>query len=100
MIKPIVLTQTALNNYNAIVKYLIEEWDVSVANDFIERFVEVRNMLAINAEIFAYENKAKQIQKCVLTKHNIIYFKATKTQIKILAIFDTRQDPKKLSRFI
>lgn len=100
MIKPIVLTQTALNNYNAIVKYLIEEWDVSVANDFIERFVEVRNMLATNAEIFAYENKAKQIQKCVLTKHNIIYFKATKTQIKILAIFDTRQDPKKLSRFI
>jgi plasmid stabilization system protein ParE len=54
MIKPIVLTQTALNNYNAIVKYLIEEWDVSVANDFIERFVEVRNMLATNAEIFAY----------------------------------------------
>ena len=100
MIKPIVLTQTALNNYNAIVKYLIEEWDVSVANDFIERFVEVRNMLATNAEIFAYENKVKQIQKCVLTKHNIIYFKATKTQIKILAIFDTRQDPKKLSRFI
>jgi hypothetical protein len=36
----------------------------------------------------------------VLTKHNIIYFKATKTQVKILAIFDTRQDPKKLSRFI
>ena len=67
MIKPIVLTQTALNNYNAIVKYLIEEWDVSVANDFIKRFVEVRNMLVTNTEIFAYENKVKQIQKCVLT---------------------------------
>ncbi|HEY9534916.1 MAG TPA: type II toxin-antitoxin system RelE/ParE family toxin [Mucilaginibacter sp.] len=100
MIKDIVLTRTALNNYNAIVKYLIEEWNVSVANDFIENFLETQRLIAKQTEIYSFENKVRQIQKCVLTKHNIIYFKATKTQVKILAIFDTRQDPKKLSRFI
>ncbi|HWZ36417.1 MAG TPA: type II toxin-antitoxin system RelE/ParE family toxin [Mucilaginibacter sp.] len=100
MIKAVVLTPTALKNYDAVIEYLIENWGVSVVDDFIEKFKKTKSVLADYPEIYSFQNKAKQIQKCVLTRHNIIYFKATKTQIKILAVFDTRQDPKKLSKFI
>lgn len=98
MIKAVILTPTALKNYDAVVEYLIENWGVSVVDDFIGKFEKTKSALADYPEIYSFQNKAKQIQKCV--KHNIIYFKATKTQIRILAVFDTRQDPKKLSKFI
>ena len=42
MVKAIVLTRTAIINYAAILEYLVENWNVSVANDFIERFGEAQ----------------------------------------------------------
>ena len=83
-------------NYEDIVDYLIANWGITVTNNFIERFESVCELLAENPDIYPFINKAKQIQKCVLTKHNIIYFKETTDAIKILVLFDTRQDPDKL----
>jgi plasmid stabilization system protein ParE len=100
MVKEVILTPLAVENYERILEYLISEWGIPTANNFIERFDQVRIILAKNTEIFPFENRVKQIQKCILTKHNILYFKETKREIKILTIFDTRQDPRKLTKII
>jgi len=36
MAKQIILTPTALANYDKILEYLIENWGVTVTNDFID----------------------------------------------------------------
>ena len=100
MIKEVVLTQTALDNYDKILEYLIENWDIAVVNDFIDRFTEACNILSRNAEIYPYENQKEQIRRCVLTKHNVVLFRELKTRVEILMIFDTRQDPKKLAKLL
>lgn len=100
MIKKVVLTPTALSNYEDILEYLIENWGVTVVNDFIARLVEVRVSLSKNTEIYPFENKSKRIQRCVVTKHNVLYFRQSGFVIEILIIFDTRQDPKKLRRLL
>ncbi len=100
MAKKIILTPTALATYDKILEYLIENWSITVANDFIDRFVEVRNILSKNAEIYPFENKLKRIQRCIITKHNIAFFRESDTAIEILIILDTRQDPKKLATLL
>jgi plasmid stabilization system protein ParE len=96
MAKQVVLTPIALANYDKVIEYLIGNWNITVVNDFVDRFIEARNILSKNAEIYPFENKKKGIRRCVLTKHNIVLFRESGTLVEILMIFDTRQDPKKL----
>jgi plasmid stabilization system protein ParE len=97
MAKEVILTPLAISNYQAIIEYLISEWSENVANDFVRRFNQVCDILYLNPQIYPVVNLNRQVRKCVLTKHNVIYFIETKSAIKILTIFDTRQTPEKLS---
>lgn len=96
MVKKVVITKLAQITYNDVLEYLIANWGETVTNDFIERFEEVYRAIAKNPQMFPFKDKVKQVQYCVLTKHNILYFKEVEEMIQILIIFDTRQNPKKL----
>jgi plasmid stabilization system protein ParE len=100
MVKEVILTPRAITNYEHIVEYLMYKWGIKVTNNFINRMVEVSVLLAEDPGRFPFENRVKQVQRCVVTKHNVLYFKETNKQIKILTIFDARQDPKKLTDII
>jgi len=100
MAREVILTPLAEINYEGVVKYLVNNWSTRVAENFITRFEKICELLVENPGIFPYYNKAQKIQKCVLTKHNVIYFKSTPNAIKILTIFDTRQNPDKLAAII
>jgi len=100
MAREVILTPLAEINYEGIIEYLIENWEPSIASNFIGRFENVCELLVENPEIFPFYDKKKGIQKCVLTKHNVIYFKSTPNAIKILTIFDTRQNPDRLASII
>jgi len=97
MAKEVVVTPTAAINYENITDYLMVKWGISVTNNFIDRFDQVLILLSENPGMFPFVDKAKQVQKCLLTKHNILYFKETVDSIRILTIFDTRQNPEKLN---
>ncbi|WP_295671618.1 type II toxin-antitoxin system RelE/ParE family toxin, partial [uncultured Mucilaginibacter sp.] len=74
----------------------MEKWDVSVADDFVERFETVVELLSDNPNLYSFVDKRKKTQKCVVTKHNVLYFRKIKDIVEIITVFDTRQDPKKL----
>jgi len=57
-------------------------------------------LLAENPGIYPFISKVKKAQKCVLTTQNTLYFKETEDSIKILVIFDTRQNPETLANLI
>jgi plasmid stabilization system protein ParE len=100
MAREVILTPTAERDLFNIVGYLTSEWGLTVANNFIDRFEQVLVLLAESPGIFQFVDRVKKVQKCVITKHNTLYFKETDESIKIITIFDTRQDPEKLTRFI
>jgi len=97
MAKEVILTPIAVKDFQNIIDYLNYKWGTSVINNFVDRFEKVLALLSEEASIFPFVDTVNQIQKCVLTKHNTLFFKETEKEIKILAIFDTRQDPEKLS---
>jgi len=96
MTKEVVLTPLAEKNYRNVIFYLFENWGSAVMNDFMHRFDVTCEFIANAPELYPSANVGKRVRKCVVTKHNIIYFRVNKTNIKVLMIFDTRQNPKKL----
>ena len=97
MAKEVILTPIALQDFQNIVDYLNYKWDISTVNNFIDRFEKVIVLLSTNATPFPFVDHDKEIQKCLLTKHNTLFFIETENEIKILTIFDNRQDPEKLT---
>jgi plasmid stabilization system protein ParE len=78
----------------------LAEWGLVVANNFVDRFKKVYDLLAENPAIYRFIDRKKQIQKCVVTKHNGLYFIETENFVKIITVFDTRQNPKKLRKLL
>lgn len=97
MAKEVILTPIAINDLEKLIEYLSSEWGIAVANRFLSRFENVTSLLADNPGIFPYFDKHRHIQRCVVTKHNILYFIEKELEIHIITIFDTRQDPDKLN---
>jgi len=100
MAKEVILTPIALTDLENIIGYLTYKWGQAVVDNFIQQFEKKLQSIEEHPEIYQFIDKIKQRQKCNLTKHNIIYFMEAENSIKILTIFDTRQDPQKLSFII
>lgn len=96
MPKQIIWSPLSQNDFLAILDYLKENWDNKVVQGFIEITASSLSQIAINPKLYPLINKNKKIRKCVLTKHNALFYRERKDYIDVLRIFDNRQDPHKL----
>jgi len=96
MPKPIIWSPLSEKDFESILDYLQNSWDAQVAKDFMEITDKLVNHISVNPKLFPVIHKKKRIRKCVLTKHNSLFYRERKEAIDILRIYDTRQDPHKL----
>ena len=73
MTKEVILTPIAVNDFQNIIDYLNYKWDSSTVNNFIDRFEKLTILLSKDATAFPFADRAKKIQKCLLTKHNLCF---------------------------
>jgi len=97
MPKPIIWSSLSENDFEIILDYLDKKWGNQVAFDFIELTENLLNQISINPKQFPVFYKRKKVRRCVLTKHNSLFYRDGKTKIEILRIYDTRQDPNTLT---
>jgi plasmid stabilization system protein ParE len=88
-------TENALEDYRHVVEYLIQEWSVGIAKDFVEIVEKRIDTLSVFPNIGIPSIKEPGIRSIILTKHNRLYYRVSTKFIEILDIFDTRQDPAK-----
>ena len=96
MSKKIVWSPLSVSDLAMILKYLNENWDEKVTNRFIDLTKNILDQISINPRQFPIIHKKEKIRKCVLTKHNTMFYRDSKSQIEILRIYDIRQDPNTL----
>ena len=96
MPKPIIWSPLSENDFSTILEYLKENWDDKMVQGFIEITSSSLSQISNNPKQFPVINKNKKIRKCVLTKHNTLYYRDRKDSVDILRIYDNRQDPQKL----
>jgi plasmid stabilization system protein ParE len=96
MYKPIVWSPLTEKDFENILNYLDKNWGPNVALNFIEITENTLCQLSANPKQFPFAHKKEMIRKCVLSKHNTLFYRESKKQIAILRIYDTRQDPNNL----
>ena len=97
MHKEIVWSLLAVSDIENILDYLSDNWNQQVALKFIS---EVENLLASiskQPKLFPTINKKNKVRKCVITKHNTLYYREHNNTIQVLRIIDSRQHPEKLN---
>jgi len=96
MVKKVTWSPSAELDFSNILTYLDENWDSSIADNFIELTFSFIKQIAIYPKLFPLISKSKNIRKCVINKQNTLFYREDKSNIIILRIFDTRQNPTKL----
>ncbi len=93
MVLHIVISARAEKNLDKIIAYLEEEWSERVKQNFITKLSKTINQIAHSPLIFPASESKKNVRKCVVTKHTIVYYKVSNKEIEIITIQDSRQNP-------
>lgn len=88
-------TELAVEDYNVVVNYLLENWSVKVAEDFMATMERKINTLSGQPFIGIASEKKPAIRSILITKHNRLYYRIADNKIELLNLFDTRKDPEK-----
>jgi len=98
--RKVVISKTAERKLENLFEYLIEKWSVKVKEDFIEKLDSSIEIIKNQPEIFPGSKKGKGLRKCVITKQSTLYYRYNSKRINIVTLFDTRQNPNKLTKEI
>ena len=92
----IIISKRAEKNLDAIFKYLEKKWPEKVKNDFKLKLLREVDFLRQNPFMFPESLIKKNMRRCLITKHNVMYFRIKKNEVEIITIHDTRKKPKSL----
>jgi plasmid stabilization system protein ParE len=96
MFKKIIWSPLSKKDFISILDYLRINWNDKVVQSFIDTTDRSIELILTNPKQFPLAKKNKKVRRCILTKHNSLYFNENMESINILRIFDNRQDPRKL----
>lgn len=94
--KKVKWSSRADGDFADILNYLNKFWNASIASEFISKVNKCINLIQQNSEQFPFLSKELKIRKCVVTKHNSIFYREMEDRIEILRLYDTRQNPNTL----
>ena len=96
MPKRIIWSPKSAQDFENILEYLEKNWDGSVALKFIELVDILLVQVSINPKQFPLIHKKLNVRKCVISKHNTLYYRNRRDYSELLRIYDNRQDPNNL----
>jgi plasmid stabilization system protein ParE len=91
MTKPVYWTENARKNIFELADYLLINWGIKLAEQYLQKIEYLIVLISDNPKLFPLVNPKLKIRKCVISKHNSIYYKEKRHSIDILNILDNRQ---------
>lgn len=96
MPKEIIWSPLSISDIENTIEYLSDAWNKQVINEFLDEVDLSLKHIALYPRLYPVINKKMKVRKCVVSKHNTIFYQEKKSTIQLLRIFDTRQHPEKL----
>lgn len=93
----IVWTDRALRNLRTVQVYLQNKWTQKELDNFNTALDEKVNFIRLQPEAFPATAKRENVRKAVLGKQTTIFYAIEPNQIRILTLWDNRQNPEKLN---
>jgi plasmid stabilization system protein ParE len=98
MKREIIFSKNAEKNLIDLLEYLELKWSIKVRDKFITKLDKSIYLIQEEPEIFPKSQINKNQYRCVLSKQTTIYYKYNSKQIRVLSLFDTRQNPTKINK--
>ena len=96
MPKEIIWSPLSVSDIENTIEYLSDAWNEQVINEFLDEVDLSLQHIALYPRLYPVINKKMKVRKCVVSKHNTIFYQEKKSTIQLLRIFDTRQHLEKL----
>jgi plasmid stabilization system protein ParE len=96
MSKQIIWSPLSVNDVEKVIEYLQQNWNEKVLSDFLNEIDFLLLQIATHPRQYPIVNKKFKVRKCVISKHNSLFYREKKSHIELLRIFDTRQHPQKI----
>lgn len=96
------LSELAERKLLKLSEYLLEKWNLKTRDKFIEKLTEKIEQISLQPESCLQSSEFKELYKCIVTKQTTFYYRISteSNEIEIITVFDTRQNPDKLSQDI
>ncbi len=95
--KPIVWTELALQEYEETIDWLLKNWSHQTAIKFSELVEQKVHSIKNNPFIGTYSQYIANCRKIWVPPYHIIIYKISPDAIKIIRLFDGRQNPANLN---
>ncbi len=92
----LIWSDEALNNLKGIIDYLESRWTRKQIKKFAQLLDKQMKLIDDNPFLFAESDKSNGLRKSVLSKQTTIYYRILNNEIRIISLFDNRQNPNKL----
>jgi plasmid stabilization system protein ParE len=88
-------TPRAISEFQKAVDYLEIEWGDTVRKAYIARIEFVIELIKKFPTLYPTTSSRPGVRRCVITKHNSLYYRIADDYIEILTFYDNRSNPKK-----
>ena len=92
----LIWSDEALNNLKGIVDQLENRWTKREIKKFALLLEKQLKSIEENPFLFAESNKSNGLRKSVLSGQTTIYYRIIDYEIRIITLFDNRQNPNRL----
>jgi plasmid stabilization system protein ParE len=96
--REIIMSSKAEKKTAALFEYLELKWSERVRIVFAKKLYKATKVIQSHPESFPKSEVNPNQHFCVVTKQTTIYYKFNDKQIRILSIFDTRQNPTRIKK--
>jgi plasmid stabilization system protein ParE len=95
-VRKVFFSKTAADKLDELLTFLEIEWSAKVKQNFISKLDNAVNQIKKYPLCAEKSDLQSGLHRLVITKQTTIYYTHNENRIFIVAIFDTRQNPKKL----
>jgi plasmid stabilization system protein ParE len=96
--REVIISTRAQKNIESLFDYLETNWSKKVKKEFDLKLYKTIQLVRINPESFPKSTINSKYSKYVINKQATIYYSFNNKQLIILALFDRRQNPKKINK--
>jgi len=90
----LIWSDEALNNLKGIIDYLENRWTKREIKKFAQLLDKQLKLIEDNPFLFAESDKSNGLRKSVLSRQTTVYYLIIGYEIRIITLFDNRQNPK------
>lgn len=94
MAKEVVWSYRAKSSFDRVIKYLLKNWTEKEIVKFVNQTTKTIDLIKSGVVTHRSSGK-KKVYEVLVTKHNLLIYRVSKSHYELLVFYDTRQHPKK-----